>query len=168
MKNKNKGFSLIELIIVIAIMAILVGLTTPVLIRFLGKSKVSADIQLCSTIQDAIYVSMQDPIVLNAEDDSKDQIDLICSGSKVDLESFSDSEFVRNVNEIVGYDVFSVSDNREHFRTRVAIENGEVCTQLYQGNYYVWIDGSDSSGRDREVVTISNATELDEGVIYAY
>ena len=168
MKNKNKGFSLIELIIVIAIMAILVGVTVPVLIIFLGKTKVSADVQLCSTIREAIYISMNDPIVREADDESKDQIDLICSGSKVELDSLSDSEFVRNVNEIVGYDVFSASDNREHFKTQIARSNGEVYTQLYEGNYYVWIDGSDSSGRDKNVITITDATELDEGVIYAY
>ncbi|MBO6205612.1 MAG: prepilin-type N-terminal cleavage/methylation domain-containing protein, partial [Lachnospiraceae bacterium] len=39
MKN-NKGFSLVELIIVIAIMAILVGVMAPQLIKYIEKSKV--------------------------------------------------------------------------------------------------------------------------------
>jgi len=167
MKN-NKGFSLIELIIVISIIAILVGTLIPVLFIYLNRSKVSADIQLCATIQDAIYISMQDPDVVNASDDSKSQINLICSGTKVELDTLDDSEFVRNVNDIVGYDICSTSENREHYRTRVAKENGELYTQFYDGYYYVWIDGSDSSGRDKDIKTASDATEINDGVIFSY
>ena len=41
-KTNNKGFSLIELIIVIAIMAVLVAIIAPNLTKYLGKSKKSA------------------------------------------------------------------------------------------------------------------------------
>ena len=93
---------------------------------------------------------------------------MICSGSKVALNSLADSEFMRNVNDIVGYDISSDSNNRDHFRSKIAKENGEVYTQFYNGNYYVWIDGSDSSGRDKDIITASDATEIEDGVIYAY
>ncbi|MDY6328830.1 MAG: type II secretion system protein [Lachnospiraceae bacterium] len=43
--NKNGGFSLIELIIVIAIMAVLVAIVTPNLIQYIDKGKRSADIK---------------------------------------------------------------------------------------------------------------------------
>ena len=43
MKTDNKGFSLIELIIVIAIMAVLVALIAPNLTKYLGSSKKTAD-----------------------------------------------------------------------------------------------------------------------------
>ena len=42
-KTINKGFSLIELIIVIAIMAVLVAIIAPNLTKYLGSSKTSAD-----------------------------------------------------------------------------------------------------------------------------
>lgn len=42
-KMNNKGFSLIELIIVIAIMAILVAIIAPNLTKYLGKSKSQTD-----------------------------------------------------------------------------------------------------------------------------
>lgn len=42
-KMNNKGFSLIELIIVIAIMAVLVAIIAPNLTKYLGKSKTQAD-----------------------------------------------------------------------------------------------------------------------------
>ncbi len=63
MKN-NKGFSLVELIIVIAIMAILVGVMAPQLIKYIEKSNVSADTQLAGTIQTACTTAMMDPEVL--------------------------------------------------------------------------------------------------------
>lgn len=44
MKKNNKGFSLVELIIVIAIMAVLIGLLAPQYLKFVQKSKVSADL----------------------------------------------------------------------------------------------------------------------------
>lgn len=63
MKN-NKGFSLVELIIVIAIMAILVGVMAPQLIKWIEKSNVSSDAQFCDTIRQAITTAMSDPTVL--------------------------------------------------------------------------------------------------------
>lgn len=42
-KMNNKGFSLIELIIVIAIMAVLVAIIAPNLTKYLGKSKQETD-----------------------------------------------------------------------------------------------------------------------------
>lgn len=42
-KMNNKGFSLIELIIVIAIMAVLVAIIAPNLTKYLGKSKQQTD-----------------------------------------------------------------------------------------------------------------------------
>lgn len=167
MKN-NKGFSLVELIIVIAILAILVGVMVPFLYIYLTRSKVSADVQLCDSIQEALVIAMSDPDVVNADDSSKSQIDLISSGTGVQLDTITDSEFSRCVNDIVGYDVFSVADNRSHFTTQIARENGEMYTQFYDGKYYVWINGSDASGHDNTVNTASDASDVDNGVIYSY
>ncbi len=44
-KNANKGFSLVELIIVIAIMAVLVGVLAPQFIKQVEKSRESTDLQ---------------------------------------------------------------------------------------------------------------------------
>ena len=66
--RKNKGFSLVELIIVIAIMAILIGVMAPQLIKYIEKSKVSSDTQLCGTVQTAIVTAMSDPEVNDATD----------------------------------------------------------------------------------------------------
>lgn len=51
MKRNDKGFSLIELIIVVAIMAILVAVIAPNLTKYLSKSKKNADIANADEIE---------------------------------------------------------------------------------------------------------------------
>ncbi len=65
MRN-NKGFSLVELIIVIAIMAILVGVMAPQLIKYIEKTNVSSDTQLCDTVKSAVTTAIMDPAVINS------------------------------------------------------------------------------------------------------
>lgn len=66
MKKNNKGFSLVELIIVIAIMAILAGALAPALIKYINKSRRSADISNADTIRTACQTAMSDEDALVA------------------------------------------------------------------------------------------------------
>lgn len=51
---RNNGFSLVELIIVIAIMAILAAAIAPALIRYISKSRRASDVEMADVILDAV------------------------------------------------------------------------------------------------------------------
>ena len=66
MKKNNKGFSLVELIIVIAIMAILAGALAPALIKYINKSRRSTDVQNADSLRTALQTALSDPEAADA------------------------------------------------------------------------------------------------------
>lgn len=57
-RNRNKGFSLVELIVVIAIMAVLVGVLAPQFIGYVAKTRQATDVQNAQTLATEIGVKI--------------------------------------------------------------------------------------------------------------
>ncbi len=76
-KMNNKGFSLVELIIVIAIMAVLIAVLAPQYLKYVEKSRISADGQTMDEFVSALQVLVSDPDV---------DLDLDTAGTKYKVE----------------------------------------------------------------------------------
>ena len=62
-KTNNKGFSLVELIVVIAIMAVLIGVLAPTFTKYVERSRKSTDVQNVASIVTAVQTYAIDPMV---------------------------------------------------------------------------------------------------------
>jgi len=62
MKKSNKGFSLVELIIVIAIMAILIAVLAPQYLKYVEKTKRNSDAKAFGEVVQATEVAIADPL----------------------------------------------------------------------------------------------------------
>lgn len=65
-KMNNKGFSLVELIIVIAIMAVLMVVLAPQFLKYVEKSRLQKDNSAISEITNAIEIACADEKILDA------------------------------------------------------------------------------------------------------
>ena len=147
MKN-NKGFSLVELIIVIAIMAILVGVMAPQLIKYIEKSKVSADSQLADSVHTAILTAMMDPEVVNRSEYRTSQVIATTS---------SHNATILNTSDVVGsaaLEILGVGSGADLAASLRSTKTDNTAWQasdinwsiLNQNQLSVWIANSDATG----------------------
>ena len=74
MKKNNKGFSLVELIVVIAIMGVLVVVLAPTYLRYVNKTKLEKDIAAVGEVYEAIKVSTaEEKVMSEVSDDTESE-----------------------------------------------------------------------------------------------
>ena len=135
MKN-NKGFSLVELIIVIAIMAILVGVMAPQLIKYIEKTNVSADIQLCDSVRTALTTASMDPDVVRATNGGS-----IAAGTGLSVNSTNITLSVKTEAEsILGVSLDNIAD-----KLKSKSAKGHSLTYDYDGTAIVVQSSNDPS-----------------------
>ncbi len=175
----NKGFSLVELIIVIAIMAILVGVMAPQLIKYIEKTNVSSDTQLLDTVHEAMIVAMSDPAVLSAGDKSKEMIDDFINPeyetahiiNTYASDDWLECEFAKSVTETVGFNPFDINaDYSQYFKSTPASGHTMGIMTVHQPGstaFALYLQWSDRTGKkDGESYTGDYDGLEDSKVIY--
>lgn len=66
-QKNNKGFSLVELIVVVAIMAVLMGILVPTLVKNVEKSKKQKDTSAVEEIRTTMVTNLADPLYSDLE-----------------------------------------------------------------------------------------------------
>lgn len=94
-KLGNKGFSLVELIVVIAIMAVLVGVLAPTLIKNIEKSRESKDAQNCEQLKSSVEIALQNETAYstNVKSGGKDKDIVTITSSGVTIASDAGTDF---------------------------------------------------------------------------
>lgn len=151
MKRDNKGFSMVELIIVIAIMAILVGIVGSQVLPYLNKSREAKDQQILSgwvTASTASYA-------MNAADltDDSYNIVLLKNGSpKVSVASGTNKQLLED--SFISFSGVDVSDPFNVFSSK-----------LYQQITKLTFTVTTESNGSRNAICICDIQGITEGTI---
>lgn len=101
-KKNNKGFSLVELIVVVAIMAVLLGLLAPQFIKYLENSKVSKDNTTVGEVENAINIVLSEEKVYDEVSAAGGPITFSFNGTgPVTVSVGNTTELYKAVNDIV-------------------------------------------------------------------
>ena len=80
-QKNNKGFSLVELIVVVAIMAVLMGILVPTLVKNVEKSKKQKDASAIEEIRSTMVTTLADPTYSDIE------ATIIYDGTTIDVDT---------------------------------------------------------------------------------
>lgn len=146
--NNDHGFSLIELIIVIAIMAVLIGVLVPIYLRYVEKASIASDQQLLESVYKAVTYAVADPEVSN-DAGAQALIDTLSTPQTLEsLMTPTNNKLATEVMDTLGWTDLNQSTYESLLRSAHA-SNCEIY-MVYQGGvknpFVMWITTTDATG----------------------
>jgi len=156
MKNRKRGFSLVELLIVLAVIAALIATITPVALNAIRKSQATKVAQnmktLASAIENAVYVNGFNPstgvIYKNA---SKDEIDIVDLGRDLDATLYG----LYYTKTTDGFDVAIATTEAVDYTTAKSVVTGLVNTDASAYSTYKKLGLTDNSKTVQMIYTFT-------------
>lgn len=132
MKKDNKGFSLVELIVVIAIMVVLVAVLGSTILGYVDKSKYSKDVQALDSVKTAVstYVA-----------DGKSEYTSGTTYTLAGLMSIDSKNIIKNVLA----EVFNGNDFNNSSSAFKDVTTSTVYVQITNGAVYIEVASSDTN-----------------------
>ena len=127
MKKNNKGFSLVELIVVIAIMAVLVGVLAPALLRYVEKSRIQKDASAVAEVSNAIVIAMsEEDVFKNTPTGSTVEIDGDAGTITVTATSGGTASYLQDVLDVTVKEVKFSSGDADDVTLTITVSDGVV------------------------------------------
>lgn len=143
-KKNNKGFSLIELIIAIAILIILTGLLAPQFMKYIEKSREAKDVQAMDTVYSSVQAALAnegayDAMITNTADVTVEGV------TKAGIYHNSIEDIIKNDNTSFGLEVKSLLGSSDiKLRSKKASVNGQICVAVQ------YKEGSENTGTEAD------------------
>ena len=156
-KKNNKGFSLIELIIAIAILIILTGLLAPQFMKYIEKSREAKDMQTLDTVYTAVQGALADEAAykdfVNTESADKALYAKAADGVPLSelIADAADGAVSTELKSLLGSKTFSLASKKA--------EGGTVCVRIEFTKSSTTVDGVDLDVEGLEVTVYSGSDD---------
>lgn len=162
-KEKNKGFTLVELIIVVAILAILVGLLAPQYVKYVEKSRKSTDVNNLERLVNAVQIAVSDSDYHIAS--GLYSIAIMPDYTRVYIKDYGDEASVENMKKLIaalkeytGY-TFTKNNESEYICKDITLKSKRWESSLY-GDIYPMIIAYLQVDKNSKITITYDPTDL--------
>ena len=110
--NKNKGFSLVELIVVVAIMAVLVGILAPAYLSYVEKTRRGTDENMAEEVRHTVEIATADICVYDEVVNSSSYSLVFVNGQSIKGKAPSGSKMEEALDDVYGSKNFDVKSKK--------------------------------------------------------